>query len=90
MVRVLFYASVREVTKERETSLPFSGTIIELVTQLEQKYGSRFAEAEDGAPCALERLIVMINGRHIAHLGGADAPVQDGDLVSLFPIVGGG
>ena len=91
MVRVLFYATIRELTGEKETALPFSGTISELVKRLEQQYGCTFAaEAENGSGSPLDQLIVMVNGRHIAHIGGPDAPVKDGDLVTLFPIVGGG
>ena len=91
MVRVLFYATIRELTGEKETALPFSGTISELVKRLEQQYGCTFAaEAENGSGSPLDQLIVMVNGRHIAHIGGPDASVKDGDLVMLFPIVGGG
>lgn len=90
MVRVLFYASIREITKEKETTLAFSGTITELVRQLEQKYGHSLTGTDQNAADPFEHLIVMINGRHIAHLKGVHSPVHDGDVVAIFPIIGGG
>jgi molybdopterin synthase sulfur carrier subunit len=35
-------------------------------------------------------IIIMINGRHIAHLGGLDAPLKSDDTVQIFPMVAGG
>ena len=35
-------------------------------------------------------LIVLLNGRNIAFLGGLAAPLEKGDVVSVFPPVKGG
>ena len=92
MVRVLFYAGVREKAGTIEKRIDeFSGTLAELVKHLEERHGiflldSSQAESAD----LLSVLIILINGRHIAHVGGLDAPVSDGDIVSIFPLVGGG
>ena len=37
-----------------------------------------------------DRVIIMVNGRHIAHTGGLGTPLRDGDTVAIFPIIGGG
>ena len=88
MIRVLCYAGVRE----RETCVEdFSGTLAGLLKHLEEHHGISMldpAKAEDADPLSV--LILMVNGRHVAQVGGLDAPVSDGDVVSIFPLVGGG
>ena len=104
MIRVLFYAGMREKAGTSETRVEgFSGTLAGLVKRLEERHGISLTEAEGNwggcpegegngcdVPDPLSVLIIMINGRHIAHVGGLDAPVSDGDVVSIFPLVGGG
>ena len=93
MVRVLFYAGIREKAGTFEKRVDgFSGTLAELVKHLEENHGISLldSQAEGYEADLLSVLIIMINGRHIAHVGGLDAPVSDGDVVSVFPLVGGG
>ena len=90
MVRVLYYASVRERVGAFETRVEdFSGTVAELVAVLRERYGVELVPPEKEAD-PLDVLIFMVNGRHIAHIGGPDAPVRSGDLVAIFPVVAGG
>ena len=35
-------------------------------------------------------IIILINGRHINHLGGLAAPLGPDDRVDIFPVVAGG
>ena len=35
-------------------------------------------------------IIILINGRHISHLGGIAAPLKPDDRVDVFPVVAGG
>ena len=35
-------------------------------------------------------VIFLINGRHVSHLGGVNAPLKPDDRVDLFPVVAGG
>lgn len=35
-------------------------------------------------------IIFLINGRHVAHLGGPAAPLKPDDRVDVFPVVAGG
>jgi len=35
-------------------------------------------------------IIFLINGRHVNHLGGIDAPLKPDDKVDIFPVVAGG
>ena len=99
MIRVLYYAEVRGKTGTNETRVegfPCSGTVAGLVRHLEEHHGiyllkPNSPQAENAQNTdLLSTLIVMVNGRHIAHVGGLDAPISDGDVVSIFPLVGGG
>ena len=92
MIRALFYSGVRKKAGTSEMRIEgFSGTIAELVKRLEERHEISLADpshAEGADPFSV--LIFMVNGRHIAHIGGLDAPVSDGDVVSVFPLAGGG
>ena len=35
-------------------------------------------------------IIILINGRHVGHLGGISAPLNPDDRVDIFPVVAGG
>ena len=95
MIRVLYYAGVRERAGVFETRvegfLSGSGTLEELLKHLEERHDISVVDSS-GADCPdpLSNLIFMVNGRHVAHVGGLDAPVAEGDTVSIFPLVGGG
>ena len=92
MIRVLFYAGVREQVGIFEALVEeSSGTLAGLIERLEERHGFSPAEfSQDESADPLSALIIMINGRHIAHVGGLDASVSDGDIVCIFPLVGGG
>ena len=92
MIRVLYYAGVRERAGTSETRVEeFSGTLAGLLKHLEERHGIPVIDPSKAASIdPLSVLIIMINGRHIAHIGGPDAPVSDGDVVSIFPLIGGG
>ena len=92
MIRVFFYAGVRELVGASGVCVEgFSGTLAGLLKRLEERHGIFPVDPSkpDGAD-PLSVLILMINGRHIAHVGGLDAPLSEGDVVSVFPLVGGG
>jgi len=81
MVRVQFFGQVREIAGGKETEVAGYDTVGSLLAALSEKYRA------DLRP---EALIVMVNGRSIAHTGYLGTPLEDGDLVSIFPIIGGG
>lgn len=90
MIKVLFFATIRDYTGEKETAAPEMATIGDLLMDLADRYGEVFrAEAFDGNTLS-DRVIIMVNGRHIAHTGGKDTPLSAGDTVAIFPIIGGG
>jgi len=92
MIRVLYYAGVRERVGASETCVEgFSGTLTELLEHLEERHGiSVFDPSKPEGTDPFSALIIMINGRHFSHVGGHDAPIADGDTVAIFPVIGGG
>lgn len=90
MVKVLFFATIRNMTREKETSAPGGQTVRDLLVGLSGRYGEAFGREALEAGDVSDRIIVMVNGRAIAHTGGGDTLLSDGDTVAVFPIIGGG
>jgi MoaD family protein len=90
MVKILFFATIRDYTQEKESSVDGASSIRELLLLLSGRYGAPFqAEVLEGDNIS-DRVIVLVNGKHIAHTGGQETPLKDGDTVAIFPIIGGG
>ena len=62
----------------------------ELLRLLCRRYGPELKEEVFDGEALSDRVIIMVNGRHIAHTGGLGTPLRDGDTVAIFPIIGGG
>ena len=89
-VKVKFFAYFRETFggKEREIECPPDTTV------------GRLLDGLAGAPAGRDELfegdglkphvIVLINGASLASRGGLPAPLRDGDVVAVFPMMGGG
>lgn len=91
-MRVKFFATIRDCTGCKETEIPYEENIRELIDALSNQYGKNLRRkllSEDGGQLHNE-IIIMINGRHITHLGGLEAPLKPDDLVQIFPVVAGG
>jgi molybdopterin synthase sulfur carrier subunit len=90
-MRVKFSAYLREHTNCPETDLPTVPTVGDLVRLLGERYGPGLGgklltpQGELG-----EEIVILVNNRHVVHMGGIDAPLQDDDVVQLFPLVTGG
>jgi MoaD family protein len=81
MVRVQFFGQVRETANRKEAEVADCATVGNLLVSLSERFGRDFSP---------EALIILVNGRHIAHTGFLETPLEPGDLVSIFPIIGGG
>jgi molybdopterin converting factor small subunit len=65
------------------------GTLAELVDDLEASHPGIKDRLVDGA--ALRRFVnVYVNDEDVRFLGGLDAPLADGDSVTVLPAVAGG
>ena len=94
-MRVRFFAQLRNITGCAEADIPYEETVGGLARSLCTIYGEKLGEkifpqgnAEETEIGA--EIIILINGRHISHLGGVAAPLKPDDLVDVFPVVAGG
>ncbi|CAN2177320.1 MoaD Molybdopterin converting factor, small subunit [Candidatus Nanopelagicaceae bacterium] len=80
---------LRPYTKDQKTVEASGATLSALVADLDAKYvglGERLLE--NGA---LRRFInVYINDEDVRFLGGLEAPLKDGDSITILPAVAGG
>jgi MoaD family protein len=64
-------------------------TLASLIADLEQRYGGLQERLVDDS--GLRRFVnVYLNDEDVRFLGGLDAPVKDGDTVTVLPAVAGG
>ena len=95
-MRVRFFAHIRKITGCVEADIPYQETIGALARSLCELYGEELrnkifpAGDSDGAETFGPDIIILINGRHVVHLGGPAAPLQPDDRVDIFPVVAGG
>ena len=80
---------LRPYTKEQKSVEAEGSTLSALIASLESNYpGLAERLLENGA---LRRFInIYINDEDVRFLGGLDAPVKDGDSVTILPAVAGG
>jgi molybdopterin converting factor small subunit len=80
---------LRPYTKDQKTVEAEGSTLSAIITDLDKSYvglGERLLE--NGA---LRRFInVYINDEDVRFLGGLEAPIKDGDSITILPAVAGG
>ena len=91
-MRVRFFAFIRNYTKCNEADIPYRETIGALARSLCDLYGEPLRQKifPSGEEQFGPEIIIIINGRHVSHLGGPAAPLQPDDRVDIFPVVAGG
>ncbi len=89
MVTLKFFANLRDLVHKKEIQIE-GKNLKEAITNAEKLLGIDLIGElfEDGKP--KKGVIVLVNGKNIEHLQGLLTPLSDGDIVSLFPPVGGG
>jgi MoaD family protein len=90
-VTVKSFATLREVMDaEFRTELIPAATVRSLLAELTGRY-SGLHELLFSDPDTLRDLVnILKNGRNISFLAGLDTPLDDGDIIALFPPVAGG
>ena len=93
-MRVRFFAYIRKITGCAEADIPYQETAGALARSLCERYGEKLRQKiygnKEGEAEFGPEIIVLINGRHVIHLGGPSAPLKPDDRVDVFPVVAGG
>jgi molybdopterin synthase sulfur carrier subunit len=90
-ITVKSFATLREVMAAQiRLDLPKGATIRSLLAELTGRYEG-LNEAVFAAPETLRDFVnILKNGRNIHFLAGLDTPLDDGDIIALFPPAAGG
>jgi len=90
-VVVGFFATMRDAFGSQELTVPLddAGSVRDLLDRL---CTSPLRERAVRDECGALRgdLTLLVNGHHVDAVGGLDAPLHDGDVVSVFPQLFGG
>ena len=90
---VHFYATLRSVVGRREVEilLPDGAPVRQLVSEIVAQYPALGPEMIDKNGNVQGHIHIFVNGRDITHLENQiDTRLSSGDVISIFPPVGGG
>jgi len=94
-VKVKLFATFREMAEGRreiDVKLPKEATIIDLIEELTKILGEEVKDTlldfKTGDLKSLNK--ILVNGCNVELLQKLRTPLKDGDVVALFPPVGGG
>jgi len=89
-MKINFFANIRDITKTKSTEIEYCGTLREALLKLSEMYGEKLRKEIFDGDNISNRVIILVNGRHIAHLQGLDTVLHEQDGISIFPVVAGG
>lgn len=90
-ITVKAFAMFREVMDMQiELEFPDGATVRTLLTNLTARYEG-LSEVMFAAPDTLRDFVnILKNGRNIHFIAGLDTPLDNGDIIALFPPAAGG
>ena len=84
------FTSLRALTGTRETELAATD-VQEVIQILTNRFGTKFSQMVLESDGSLKSYFhVLVNGRHIRLQQGVHTVLSDGDVVAIFPPIGGG
>ncbi|NIS59216.1 MAG: MoaD family protein [Proteobacteria bacterium] len=90
-VVVKLFTTLRELTGEKQIEVR-GDAVAEIVEKVVEKYGSKFRDTlldkETGRIKPFYN--ILVNGIRLSLREGLDTEVKDGDVIAIFPPVGGG
>jgi molybdopterin synthase sulfur carrier subunit len=91
-ITIRAFATLREVIGSRETALSLAPgeTVGGLLENLCATYPGLRQHLFDSAGRTKPHIIILKNGRNIASLQQRDTPLDESDVIALFPPVAGG
>ncbi len=89
MVTLKFFATLRDLTGKKELVVD-GKTVKEVISAAGNVLGLDLMNELFEGEKPKKGVIVLVNGRNIEHLDGLSTSLEDGDILSLFPPVGGG
>ncbi len=90
-IKVKFLATFRDLFQSREKiiALPEGARLRQLLGSLcdsAERREAVFGKEETLSP----HIVIMKNGVPVQNSGGLDAALEDGDVIAIFPFIGGG
>jgi molybdopterin synthase sulfur carrier subunit len=89
-VNVLIPTPLRKLTNEKETVIAATGTVADLISDLERQYPGLGARLTDDAGNLRRFVNIYVNEEDIRFLAGKETPINEGDAVSIVPAIAGG
>lgn len=84
------FTSLRALTGTRETEIE-AADVQEVIDILGNRFGTKFSQMVLEPDGSLKSYFhVLVNGRHIRLQQGVQTMLSDGDVVAIFPPIGGG
>ena len=90
-VKVKFFGPFRDLfgQRELEVDLPSLSRLQELLRRLCDT-AEREQQVFAGPEAVQPHVVIMKNGNPVPMPGGLETPLRDGDIVAIFPFLGGG
>ena len=92
-VEIRLFATLRELAKTNSVVEDFKSgaTVGDALRKICERLGAKFRERVlDSSGNPSEYVKIILNGQNIVFLQGTATKLKDGDVIAIFPPVGGG